>query len=361
MGKCKHTRWLRLEKKDEGFALEVSDRAQRLLDGLPRPEKQTPSIIVLIGNESKQRLLHKLGIDNTAPRGKRGHGEIHVSIAPSSVRLDSPIVIADGDIPAHNRLGRPWKRPLCHEVHIRPVISPVRKKVADVADHIYHRLLLPFADVICLFATDLGGIEKTVRRLALWMDKGGPSSIEARPWLVIVVDDGPETEALAAFGSLMRAETSIDLTDHFGGIRLLSLTKPRNQRGYRGSPWDRLRTELFKVSLSARQRRLDVRHLFAARHLAGFLEYAASGAAEAPPAPFNFIRTSRINHPIADDLELHLGHFLRKFHSLDSLKRFALPMVASSFILDHYPPGMHCMSCCFGLKRILTLPRLPPQ
>ena len=350
MVRCTHTRWLRLARKDEGFALEVSDRAQRLLDGLPRPEKQTPSINLLVGNQSKQRLLHTLGINTTGPRGQRGHGEIHMFVTPSSVRSDAPMVIADGDIPVQSRLGRPWKRQLCHEVNVRP-LCPLQGKVADIADRIYHRLLLPFADVICLFATDLGGIEKTVHRLALWMDNGPLSTIEARPWLFIVVDEGPEAEALATFRDLLRIETSIDPMDHFGGIRLLSLTKPRNQGHYRGSPWDRLSRELSDASQSARQKRLNVSHLFAAQHLAGFLDHAAGCATEVPQEPFNFIRTSRLNNPVAVDLELHLAHFLRNFHSLDSLKSFALPMVASSFILDHYPPGMHRMSCVFVVRR----------
>lgn len=103
--------------------------------------------------------------------------------------------------------------------------------------------------MISLFATNLGGIEKIVHRLALWINSGPPSSSEARPWLVIVVDDGLEAERLAAFRNLMRAETSINLTDYFGGIRLFSFSKPRNRGGFRSSQRDRLRRELLIVSL----------------------------------------------------------------------------------------------------------------
>ena len=135
------------------------------------------------------------------------------------------------------------------------------------------------------------------------------------------------------------------MVDRFGDVRMISLTDAkRGGRGNNGNPWDTLDRELAKLSRSMKQTRLDRSCLFAARHLAGFLHHASVRATEAPRVPFDFIRTSRVNNPVAPDLEVHLARFLRNFHSLDALKNFALPMMASSFILDHYLPGMHCMS-----------------
>lgn len=342
MTACKHTRWLRLSRKDQGFALEVSDRAQRLLDGLPRPDNQSPGVIALIGNESKLRLLKELDISSSGPRGKRGHGEIHLFVVPSSIRTEFPLIIADGDIPEQTRLGRPCKPQRCHETTVRPIRSSTSGKVMEIAGHIYHRLLFPFADILCFFATDLGGLEQVVHHLALWIDGGQTSSNGIRPWLVIVADDGEEEELLHTFGDLMRAETSIDVMERFGGIRLISLTKRGKSRGLSArNPWYRLNGELLDVSQSIRQARLVVSCLFTAQHLAGFMQHAAVRAAEAPREPFNFIHTSRLDNPVASDLEVHLARFLSHFKSMDSLKSFALPMVASSFILDHYHPDMH--------------------
>jgi hypothetical protein len=339
---CKHTSWVRLSRQDQGFALEVSDRAQRLLDGLPKPDNQFPSIIALVGNQSKLRLLNRLGVTAPGPRGRRGHGEIHMFVTPSSAHTDCPILIADGDIPPQNRLGRQWKPQQCHEVSVRPFRAPTRGKIAEIADHIYHRLVLPFADIICFFATDLGGIEQVVYHLALWMDKGPASMTKLRPWLVIVVDDGIEDDVLATFRDLMRAETSIDVMHCFEDIRLISLAKTKKRRrARRGSPWSKLSCELLSVSRLARQTRLDTSYLFSARHLAGFLQHATVCATEALQQPFNFIRASRIDKPVAVDLEDHLSRFSNFVESIDDLKGFALPMIASSLILDHYPPGMH--------------------
>ena len=342
MPTCKHTRWLRLARKDEGFTLEVSDRSQRLLDSLSKPEKQTPSLLVLVGNDSKLRLLQKLGVNATGPRGKRGHGEIHLFISPSSSRTNSPLLIADGDIPPQNRLGRPWKPQLCHEVASRPMASSFRGNVADIASLIYHQLLLPFADIVCFFATDLGGIEKVVHHVALWMDKGKPYMSQLHPWLVVVVDDVNEENALVTFRSLMRQETGIDLKDQFAEVRVLSLSQPKRRRGAaRSSPWVNLTIELSKISSLARQARLDAGYLFTAYHLADLLQRVTGEPIGALREPLNFIQISRLMNPLAPDLESHLASFLDHFQSVDSLRSFALPMMASSFILDHYPPGMH--------------------
>ncbi|KAK2036226.1 FabD/lysophospholipase-like protein [Colletotrichum somersetense] len=81
--------------------------------------------------------------------------------------------------------------------------------------------------------------------------------------------------------------------------------------------------------------------LFSANHLAAFLRYAVDKQAGVVASPLNFLAVSRIDNPVASDLETHLAGFLRGFRSLELLRAFAVPVIASSFLLDHYPPGMH--------------------
>jgi hypothetical protein len=178
--------------------------------------------------------------------------------------------------------------------------------------------------------------------LASWMKKGEPSTAEVRPWLMIVVDDGVEKRLLATFSDLMRAQTSVDVTRHFGGIRLVSLARmrKRRRRAY-GSHWSKLKCELLKLSKLVRKTRAETSCLFTARHLAGFLQQATGCITAAVQQPFDFIRTSRLDNPVAADLSVHLARFFSHIESLDRLKDFAVPMVASTFMLDHYPPGMH--------------------
>jgi hypothetical protein len=343
MTPCKHTRWLRLSRKDHGFVLETADRAQRLLDNLPRPEEQCPSFITLIGNHTKLQVLRELGIANTG--GKRGHGEIHLSIVPSTERTDCPTLVADGDISSQNKLGKPLKPQLCHEIDVRPFPSDlVTEKPIHVADRIHYRAIFPFTDVLCFFATDLGGIERVVQHLARWVDGGRPSTMELRPWLVVVVEDGVEEDVLTTFWDLIHTETTIDIMDMFGGIRIISLSRTRSKTGRRRSrrgPWDTLTQELLSLIQLPKLVRARQNCLFSAQHLAGFLCHAAVCTTDAPREPFDFILSSRSRNPVASDLDIHLSQFLEHITSVSALRTFAIPMIASSLNLDHYPPGMH--------------------
>lgn len=44
---------------------------------------------------------------------------------------------------------------------------------------------------------------------------------------------------------------------------------------------------------------------------------------------------------MACDLASHLAGFLKAARDVSAIERSAVPAAASSFILDHYPPGMH--------------------
>jgi hypothetical protein len=335
-----------LLRKDHELVLEVSDRAKRLLDGLSDPDEQPASLVVLIGNRSKVLVGEKLGVGYARPGGKRAHGEIHLSAAARSSSADKQVLVADGDIPAINRLWRSWKAQQCHEVTVRPLPQDsFPGTIVETADYVYYRLLLPFADVVCFFADDLGGIDRVVCRLAAWLDKGPASATEVRPWLLVVVGDGAEEELLASFWDLVSAETSIDVRDRFRGVRVVSLSAQRRGVGRRQrhakGPWDGVRDEVLRASDLTQRARRGSSSLFSARHLAAFLQHAAENVPDTLRAPFDFIRASRMWNPVAPDLEMHLANFLRGFRSPEAIKDVAVPVVASSLILDQYPPGMH--------------------
>ncbi|KAK1991677.1 FabD/lysophospholipase-like protein [Colletotrichum falcatum] len=348
MDLCKHTGWLRLSTKERGHILEVSDRAQRLLDSLPRPESQFPSVIALLGNVTKRLAMQQLGVEITTPNTSRGHGEVHLSFSPATETGERPLLIADSDIPSHNRRARPRKPPLCHEITSRPLPQSqedaASPKVEYVADRIYSRMLLPFADVVCFFADDVGGLHNVARRLVAWLDLGRSSNSTVCPWLVIVVDDGEETVVRQTFLDMLRAKTSTGVSEIFQGIRVVSLRHISPKTLRRGPPsvrWDVLCNELSYMAETKRIERRLASSLFSANHLAAFLRYAVDKQADVVASPLDFLAVSRIDNPVAPDLETHLAGFLRGFRSLELLRTFAVPVIASSFLLDHYPPGMH--------------------
>ncbi|RBR26543.1 uncharacterized protein FIESC28_00660 [Fusarium coffeatum] len=50
-------------------------------------------------------------------------------------------------------------------------------------------------------------------------------------------------------------------------------------------------------------------------------------------------------YSVAPELSDHILNFLEQFRSLGALRRAAIPLIASSLLLDHYTPDMHLFDC----------------
>ncbi|KAI1359471.1 patatin-like phospholipase-like protein [Xylaria arbuscula] len=321
MNSCKHTSWLRLARTDHHLTLEVSDRVKRLAD---HHENQCPNLLVLIGGQSKIPALSSLGMSRTLPLS---HGK-----SPNDERYKRP-----------HRPRRSSIQPGCHETR------------AEVADYLYHRILIPFADIVCLFVDDLGGLEVIARHVAAWISNGKPSTTFIPPWLVLVVKSQSEQDILAAFRRSIRAKTSCNLHEHFRGVRVISVTMQipgtRSRMRRQDASWQRFSSQiptlLEEMSRSRRASRLS----FSAHHLAELLERAVQQATCTAWSPVDPVHASRMMNPVSDELEMHLGNFLQTIRSVDAIQTFAVPVIASSFLLDNYPPGMHF----FDPKDVLRL------
>ncbi|RDL30200.1 uncharacterized protein BP5553_10478 [Venustampulla echinocandica] len=349
MRPCKHSSWLTVYQQDDDITLAHSDRAQVLLHNLPYFESQKPSLFVLIGSASKTRALRELASASTERSiGRRGSGEICLHLDPSTTFSDRPVLVADGDILVHKN---PHQAALIHKCHnvtrrILPGRSEnIRSRLQVAGDSLCFRLLFPFTDVFCFFAADLGGLQPVARRLATWLNTRQPSTLPAatHPQIVVVTEpsaiENHESQLLDRFLRLLAQETAIEPSTHFAGIRILCLLPDGDvsaQARHR-----RLKESLMNASDQVRSARVQCRSLFSAQHMASFLTQAYSHFAENPTEPFSFIRASRIGNPAALDLREHLTNFLLKVGTLAELKSFAIPLVASSLLLDNYPPGSH--------------------
>jgi hypothetical protein len=237
----------------------------------------------------------------------------------------------------------------CHGVTKR-ILSGLRESVPNdhlqtAVDSLYFRLLSPFTDVFCFFAADLGGLQPIALRIASWLNTGPPSTLPVATYsqIIIVTESSTpelqESGGLDHFLQLLAHETRTDPSTCFAGVRVLSLLPDGDV-----SPSARhrkLKETLMGASDQVRSARIESRTLFSAQHFAAFLGHACSHFVTNPKEPFNFIRTSRIDNPPALDLKDHLTRFLLKINTLPELKSFGIPLIASSLLLDNYPPGMH--------------------
>jgi len=351
MKPCDHSHWLGLYKRDSETTFTHTERAQNLLHDLPYSESQKPSLFVLIGNRRKNIALHDLASGSIRKKsiGPRGHGEIHLYNDPSSIFSDRPVLFADGDFPTHQKLEKippTWK---CHRASSN-ILPRLRdgilrdSNLLNATDTLYFRLLSPFTDVFCFFAADLGGLPPIVDRVASWLNMGRASTLPAttHPRIVIVtestVSEPQENYFLKRFLRLLRTKTRLDISTQFAGVRVLSLLLEGDISSQ--SRHRRLRECLMNMSDQTRLARIESRTLFSAQHLASFLKHACLQLDESRQ-PFNFIETARLDHPPASDLTEHLTNFLSKITTPQKLKDFAIPLIASSLLLDSYPPDMH--------------------
>lgn len=235
----------------------------------------------------------------------------------------------------------------CH-ITTRQSLSRVRMglSLSEIADSIYTRLLFPFADVLCFFSSDLGGFRQIARYMAAWLEKGQLSTLPKSTYsrVVIVTEKIPlgakgEKEARKAFLWMPREETTKDLSEQVSAINVIALFpngKMSNEACHRC-----LKEGLIDESDEVQKNKGDTRTLFSTTHFATFFKYACNHFSKTFKEPLDFIKVSKIQNPIATDLQEHLSNFLKHIKSPIELIEFAAPMIASSFLLDSYLPDIH--------------------
>ncbi|KAH8650337.1 acyl transferase/acyl hydrolase/lysophospholipase [Tricladium varicosporioides] len=348
MKRCNHSHWLSLGTYGNEISLLESDRLQTLTHHLQDPDTQRPSLFVLIGNTSKSLALRELFRTKKAPRfrSKRHAGEIHLHIDPSRIFHSRPVLIADGDLPQQSLRVKVPVAEKCHETIRRKLPRAVAGPVDGTTSDIYSRLLLPFADVFCFFSSDIGGFRQIARHIAAWLDKGQPSTLprSTYPRIIIVTEKmpvgrEPGKEARKAFLWLLREETTHDLSEQISAIDVVALL-PKGKVSVEAR-YRQLKECLLKGSDEVRRNREETRTLFSATHFVALFRYACDHFSQASEEPFDLIKASRKQNPVAKDLAGHLSIFLKHIRSTKELIEFAVPVIASSILLDNYPPDTH--------------------
>ena len=348
MARHHRTMWLSLCSRASDTDLLVSDRVQDIIDCIPNPDVQQPSLLVLIGNAAKSIALRELfGVRRTRRFSlNQNPSEVHLHVDPLSVFSEQPLVIVDGDL-----FEKPKGKLSANKGHgiTRRAIRRPREEFGfgGPAGGIYSQLLFPFSNVYCFFSDDLGGFKRVARHLAAWLEHDCPSTMSpsTRPIVVVVTEKIPvgtksESEARDTLLDLMRKGTERNVLDYISVIEVMALLPGGSisiEARYRS-----LKERLMASSDQIRKQRQDAHTLFSATHLAALLESACEHFSDTLGEPFNLIKSCRAHNPQAIDLPDHLSTFLAYIKSPVELTTFAAPMIASSFFLDNYPPGAHC-------------------
>ena len=340
---CSHVGWFRLSGKEQAY-LHYANRTNNVIQEMANPDKQYPSMILLIGGKSKDIALRQLFPNNNIRRG-RTDSIIDLRSDSATVRSDFPVLFADanpsaskairiGDFPCHQNdtFLLNWKAPKSENVH----------------HALFARLVALFSDVICIFADDFGSLREVALFLLDWIRLGSPSTSpqRIRPRVVVVANEQSPAathDVLEAeeFHFLLQQEDLSARTAVFSSISFLRIAGDQISVLARHR---RLKEVLFSELDSSRKDRIEQRMLFSAVHFSAFVKQAVRHVATSFTTPFNFMETTRLSNPLKPDYRAHLSAcftLARHYHvSYETLASF----IASSILLDAYPPRMHSKS-----------------
>lgn len=193
-------------------------------------------------------------------------------------------------------------------------------------------------------------------RLKAWVVAGGGSSSleQARP-SVVIVKRGGEANASSIYDLLKMQDVQSSLNqkvlkDSYSSIKVLHLVDEQISSLAR---FRRLKELLWRQIDEMRNVRLRCRRLYLVVHLSKFFQITVSQTAVSVLRPFNFVAASRLGNEVDLDHANHLTSFFRLGIDHGLSDNIMTNFIASTILLDAYPPKMHC-ECCTGSLQITS-------
>lgn len=348
--------WVSLSHLDTGTILvEHRKTYTSLFQRGALASQRTPAFVTLVGKRAKSALLRQLlgGAGNDLLRDS--HHQVHVWTDPRTLKEDSPLVLLDCELQHYS--SRQWIRPadLGEDVS-RQIewLSPGSRLSNKVGNEFCARVLAPLSNVVCLFASDLGGIKGVAKLLAEHAIGAPPSDLPAAvlPRVIMVIDtNATDFDESIAESKLTRAITEAikwiepetehdvqrDLSSSYHDIRVLGLKR-------HSSPTSRataFRKRISSVSDDVQLARQLHNLLFNFNHFRAFSGSILHQFCSTPLSTFHFVQASRPAGYKSDHLATHLQDVISKVPSQAHLWHAIIPLLASAMLLASYPPGSH--------------------
>ncbi|EXJ72783.1 uncharacterized protein A1O5_03930 [Cladophialophora psammophila CBS 110553] len=335
---CKHLAWLEFVHARVERHIICNQRLQTLANHLPDKDSKYPSIALLLGHDTKNKVLRDLLPKGSLKKQQANATSLNLRPDTQSSKSPYPIYYADLDPTEHTCSLELGNKTGCHvQQHFQ--VSWVPESQQNLLDVVISRLLFLFTDVICLFADDLGGLETTRIFLTNWtlLAIGSHIGPPLRPRVLVVQrDSGNPMQTLERDLFLSDLTRDVDINRVFASVKVVTLPQK-----YQTSQRRRLSfiLELANSLDSARGDRMAASMLFAATHQAALFRRALVNVTRTAATPFNFIQAARQGNEVRSDLVEHTENVLRVSQKLPT--GVVVLMIASSAILDAYPKGMH--------------------
>jgi hypothetical protein len=333
MVRCNHTAWLSFHD-GKPTPLRQTSALSDIVAGLQTPAQAWPSLVALIDDASSKTL-----VDQVLPKSIRrtGHGEtsgISLQLDADTAFSDRPVFIARSNFAACSKLTPEPAIAPCHSQTIREVRRPAGTR-ANLVHDLHCELLYPFVDVVCLFESELSGLNGVLHHLEAWCKHVQRVPLTPRPRILVVA---------APQESRSSANVLEDLFSHLqqrlGQLNadLLTSITVFVRHGNRQSLRDRVRreTDLSRNIRAHNSTMLNALHFEQLFHLACdyFVRSSQKGG-------FDMLTAARLHRPVSASLGVHLSDIFARVETCSDMMDFAVPYVAECLLLDNYTTDVH--------------------
>lgn len=342
---CDHSAWLHLISGKSGFSVCYQNRFERVIEQLTNPEAKSPGLAFFLGRRKKDTALCQIFPQNNLKR-RCVQGSIRLEADKASLKSDHPILFADTD----PNLQIITDDQCCLSCHSHRIVSlPWAAAVPHLLqDTILSRLLFLFTDVICLFADDVGGLDGVKTLLTSWATIGSASSLPStvRPRLLVISQEDLSSSTYNLlerenFRDDLLQDTGLDLSQTFASIKAIVLP------GEHLSPFARhtkLRKKIAREFHLARRSRTAASAAFSGTHQSALFDSALNHVSHSIQEPFDFARAAREANPLGTNYSAHVENFLSLTMAQAIPIEAVCSFIASSVLMDAYPPNMHSES-----------------
>lgn len=331
--------WLDLVNEDGTWALVDTGRLEELVQGLPSPKRQCPSLVYFAGSSNRLKALRALNPHNNVTR-KGPAGFIRLHLSGRSGHTESPVLFAESSLYLEKSQGDSrWSKHHSTHRQRRYDISDAGNACSPVKLHqeVKAQLVLPWTQMLCLFIdsqSDLQSARNLLQQPRRQLAIGGqPVSTTMRIVIVLAKQDDSHPTSVRQFADFeVFAETGetiiLDLRSRCG----LSDT----------AAFEPLRTLIVEQLSAIRDQQESTGRRISASHLGAFWQSYIQSYKRCLNAPrFDLLTEARRGYPNDESM----GRFLREgAHAVMSAGRAEEEMqifVASAILMHAYPPGMH--------------------
>ncbi|PPJ55138.1 hypothetical protein CBER1_09959 [Cercospora berteroae] len=308
---------------------------------------QHPGVGLFVGHKEKKAALRQFFPGNNASKRTETLASIYVDTDTISAR--HPLLFID----VNPFVGLPPRcmPATCHEIKTKRIewANSSDSPHASIQDLLLTRLVLPLADVVVIFADDVGGLPGVADLLWTWCDHGSASTLlpQVRPRLVVISAGSNTATNQLECESLRAMATAPEFQAMFSSMRIEHTARAGSNRATY-TPMRQMMRDQLAHARAAKQAHMC---LFSAQHLAWLFPHALGHFCRSVREPFDAFACFREHGHRPSDLLQHVHVFVdmameRQLH-FDTLAS----VLASSILMEAYPPGAHRFAPSYVFER----------